>query len=126
MSFSKMGKVFPKTGKVFPVDHEAQQYALVIAGALRDEVGNSHHAIKTVIRWTGASERTVKNWFAGTSGPSGQHLVALMRNSDDVFDALLVLSGREKTASPAVKKLIELGNKLREALQIAESMFDNS
>src|SRR5215470_9456536 len=34
-------------------------------------------AVKTVMRWTGASEGTVRNWFLGSSGPNGQHLIAL-------------------------------------------------
>src|SRR5688500_3244702 len=108
MSFSKRGKVFPKMGKVFPVQGESQNYALIIAAALHDELGESHHAIKTVIRWTGASERTVKNWFAGSSGPSGQHLIALARNSDEIFAALLILSGRTQDPAAAANKMIQL------------------
>lgn len=46
MSFSKTGKVFPKEGNLFPVD--AASYACVVAAALRDELGQSHHAVKTV------------------------------------------------------------------------------
>ena len=59
--------------------------------ALREEPGDTHRAIKRAMRWTGASERTVKYWFAGERGPRGDHLIALVRNSDA---ALLVLAGR--------------------------------
>jgi hypothetical protein len=63
-----------------------------IAAALRRDLGSTHQAIKTVMRWTGASERTVKNWFAARSGPSGEHLVALIHHSDEVFERNLLLA----------------------------------
>lgn len=46
------------------------------------------------MRWTGASERTVKYWIAGERGPSGEHLIALARNSDIVFHMVLLLADR--------------------------------
>jgi hypothetical protein len=46
------------------------------------------------MRWTGASERTVKYWFAGERGPSGDHLIALARHSDAVLYVVLALAGR--------------------------------
>jgi hypothetical protein len=63
---------------------------------LRAEVGNSHQAVKTLMRWTNANERTAKNWLGGTHGPSGEHLISLVMYSDQVFDAVLVLAGRRK------------------------------
>ena len=95
-----------------------QGYALVIAGALHDQLGDSHR-IKTVARWTGASERTVKNWLAGSSGPSGEHLIALARNSDEVFDAILILTGRNPAAGGA-KTVSELRATLQRALALAD------
>jgi hypothetical protein len=65
-----------------------------IAAALTGELGPTHQAIKTVMAWTGASERTVKHWFAGTHGPSGQHLIALTRHSDAVLSYFLAASDR--------------------------------
>jgi hypothetical protein len=95
--------MFPKKGKTFPdVDsqtHPEQRYAAVIAAALMSELGDTHRAIKTVMRWTGTSERTVKNWFAGTSGPSGEHLIAIVRQSDAVFDSVMLLAGRNEIAA---------------------------
>ncbi len=79
-------------------------YARSIAGALRAELGDTHRAVKIVIAWTGANERTVKNWFAGVSGPSGDHLVAVIRHSDDVLEALMLLAGRKHAAT--VRKLV--------------------
>lgn len=51
--------------------------------------------MKTVASWTGANEKTVKNWFAGRYGPSGEHLVALARHSDEVLGTFLAMAGRE-------------------------------
>jgi hypothetical protein len=46
------------------------------------------------MRWTGASERTVKYWFAGERGPNGDHLIALAAHSDVVLAVLLERAGR--------------------------------
>ena len=90
--------MFPKMGKTFPDDDERKvdrlKYQMAIAAALKRELGGSHRAIKIVMRWTGVSERTAKNWLAGSHGPAGEHLVELMRNSNEVLAAVLVLAGR--------------------------------
>lgn len=82
--------MLPKKGRVLP----ATDYADVIAFALRGELGESHRAVKTVMRWTGASERAVKNWLSGVSGPSGAHLVRILRYSDGALETLLAASRR--------------------------------
>lgn len=51
--------------------------------------------------WTGAHERTAKNWFFGRYAPSGEHLVALARNSDEVLDAFLAMAGRRELIAGA-------------------------
>lgn len=100
--------MFPKTGNVLPARGngpcDARIYAARIGAALRDELGDTRRATKTLMQWTGANERTVKNWLAGSSGPSGSHLVDVMRHSNGVFAAVLVMSGREQ--SLAVQKLM--------------------
>ena len=90
-------------------------YPVAVAYALRNQLGTTHQAVKTVMRWTGAGERTVKNWFAGISGPSGQHLVALIRHSDEVLEVLLLSAGRQQIT--VAKKLVDTRNKLAEMLQ---------
>lgn len=65
---------------------------------LKQELGGSHRAIKTVMGWTNASERTVKHWFAGTHGPSGHHLIAIVSNSDAVLKYVLLASHRSSIA----------------------------
>ena len=46
------------------------------------------------MKWTGANKRTIENWMAGANGPSGQHLIELIRHSDAVCFLVLGLAGR--------------------------------
>ena len=71
-------------------------YRLEIAAALKRELGGSHQAIKASMKWTGASERTAKNWLAGAHGPAGEHLIELMRHSNEVAETVLALCGRSE------------------------------
>jgi|SRR5258707_13537679 hypothetical protein len=98
-------------------------YAAAVAHALQRQLGGTHQAVKTVMRWTGASERTVKNWFAGISGPSGQHLLSLAHHSDEVLAAFLTLAGRQKTA--AAIKLLDLRNRIAEVLKEIDRLVEN-
>lgn len=95
--------MFPKMGNVLPTgskcDAAGLTYAEAVSEALRAELGGSNRSVKTVIGWTTANERTVKNWMAGTSGPRGDHLVDIIRHSDTVFRAVLGLAGREGAAA---------------------------
>ena len=50
---------------------------------------------KLVAGWTGAHERTVKNWILGRYAPCGRHLVVLARHSDQVLNAILLMAGRQ-------------------------------
>jgi len=97
MSFPKKGKFFPKENGYDGVqaDGAAGSFAQVIAATLRRELGESRAGVKTVEGWTGANEKTIKNWFAGKYGPSGEHLVAVVRHSDEVLIAFLAMAGRE-------------------------------
>jgi hypothetical protein len=117
--------MLPKTGKALPKgDGRAAAsltYAAAVALALRDELGDSHRAIKVVMRWTGASERTVKNWFAATRGPTGEHLVSLVRHSDGVLHAFLRLSGRE--ASMVAVNLADARSRLVEILEVVDELL---
>jgi hypothetical protein len=71
-----------------------QDFNRMVAAALRNELGESRRSIKTVMNWTGTSERTAKNWLSGSCGPTGHHLVELAKHSDEVFDLFLVMSER--------------------------------
>ncbi len=111
-----------ETGRVFPDPKSLGPYAKVMAQALNLGLGDTHRAVKTVMRWTGAGERTVKNWFAGVSGPNGEHLIGLIRHSDEVLEVLLLLTGREQTI--AAKKVLEARDKLAEILALLQALVD--
>ena len=97
MSFPEKGKFFPEEGG--NGEHESDgvngDFVAAIRSALKRSLGNSRAGIKTVATWTGANDKTVKNWFQGKYGPSGKHLVDLIRHSDDVLETFLQMAGRE-------------------------------
>jgi hypothetical protein len=104
MSFPKKGKSFPKKGKSFPkrvgaggsdfrLDDHA--FAMKIALALKSELKDRNSRAKLVASWTGANERTVKNWVLGRYAPCGRHLVILARHSDQVLNAVLAMADRQ-------------------------------
>ncbi|MFC4595541.1 hypothetical protein [Sphingobium tyrosinilyticum] len=76
-----------------------------IGAALREELGATRRATKTVMRWTGVSDTTARAWLQGRASPSGIHLVALAAHSDPVMIVLLRLTGHGD---------LELGLRLRE------------
>ena len=94
-----------------------EEFEQAIAAALKGELGSTHRAIKTVMRWTGASERTVKHWFAGTHGPSGQNLIALARHSDAVLMYFLVRANR-----PSLSVGIQLISMRTKLLELVETI----
>jgi hypothetical protein len=96
MSVPPKGNGLSKMGKELPMSSAALSlaYAPAIADALASELKGSHRAIKTVTKWTGASERTAKNWLSGRRGPSGEHLIVLLGKSDALLDRVLVMAGR--------------------------------
>jgi selenocysteine lyase/cysteine desulfurase len=107
MSFPKKGKSFPGNGVNGGGSQSSEtRFATEIAAALKRSLGSTHAAVKTAAVWTGAHERTAKNWFSGLYGPSGEHLVALARNSDEVLHAFLGMAGRPDLI--AVVKLAHL------------------
>ena len=97
--------MLPKTGKKFPGGNDRENgrlgYAAIIAGALANELGETHRAAKVLMGWTGAGERTVKHWLAGLHGPRGDHLLVLMQESDAVFEAVLTAINRRDAAIAA-------------------------
>lgn len=87
----------------------------LIAVALRNELDNARQSIKTIMQWTGASERTVKNWLAATHGPSGEHLVQLAKHSDEIFELFLLLSERKPVLTTV--SLIRLRSHLAQTME---------
>lgn len=125
---SKKGTFVPKRCTIVPDGFQsgdcAVSFAEAISAALHRELGNTSGAIKIVMRWTHASQRTVKYWFTGRRGPSGEHLVLLAANSDAVFEAILVLAGRSRT--PAGPSLQEAWAKLKKAMDQMRSEIDRA
>jgi hypothetical protein len=114
--------MLPKKGKVLPKGSRGKRTGIdfnsTIAMALRAELGSTHQAVKTVMRWTGASERTVKNWLDGSHGPSGDHFVVLVRHSDEVLKALLTIAGRGSAL--VLVNVIDIHEKLVETVQFMD------
>ena len=106
---TEQGRILHEKGIILPVSRrdrdDGRAHARSLAAALRVELGGTRAAAKTVMRWTGAGERTVKTWLGGISGPSAEHLIRLMRHSDAVFAVVLGLSDRNRSASPMTSPL---------------------
>src|SRR5208282_227812 len=113
--------MLPKKGIVLPNGEKFGPYPAAIAYALQKQLGTTHQAVKTIRRWTGAGERTVKNWFVGISGPSGQHLVDLIRHSDEVLEILLLLADRPQIA--AAGKVVVARDKLAQTVQQIDELL---
>jgi hypothetical protein len=92
------------------------RFAQVIADALHRDFGETHKAVKTVVGLTNANERAVKNWFTAKNGPTGRHLVDLVRTSDQVLEAVLLMSGRQELV--VAKKLAASKQMLVEMLKL--------
>jgi hypothetical protein len=114
--FRKRGNKFPEAPT--PGD---EAYASSIADALRTELGQSHRATKTLMRWTGASDRTAKNWLGGCCGPSGRHLIQLARESDTVLATILGLAGRNQHMVGA--DLLQIRAALTAASQLIDELL---
>ena len=132
MSFRKKARKFrPVSGKSFPSSSgrvaasDSYGFAAVIAETLRETFSGTGKSAKTIMAYTGVGERTVKNWFDGKNGPNGENLVELVRHSDEVLEALLLMAGREDLL--AGKLLIDARDKLGEMLEIIDQLqSDNS
>jgi len=98
----------------------AGQIAAAISHALHDEFGDTHAAIKMIVRATGANERAARNWFDGKNAPNGESLIALCRNCDHVLEAVLILSGRIEILN--AKRLVDAKEKLREVMMLIDDM----
>lgn len=87
--------MLPKKGRMLHpwngLARSAKDYAELIADALRQEHGNTHRTVKTIMHWTGASERSVKNWLSGEFGPSGYFLMRLCVKSPAVRELVMEL-----------------------------------
>ena len=131
MSFRNKGRNFRTvSGKTFPKSPDnieqavSQDFRAVVAETLHEAFGGTGRSVKTVMAYTGAGERTVKNWFEGKNGPNGENLIELMRHSDHVLEAVLSMCGRDEIL--AGKLLVDARNKLVEMLEIIDQLQVNN
>lgn len=98
MSVPPKGEELPKKGEESPSvrtrQEQAREFTLAIADALKEELARGA-SIKTVMAWTGAGERTVKEWLAGSNAPRAFQVERLMRSSELVYERLMVRTGRK-------------------------------
>lgn len=113
--FPKTGKTFQSAGKT-PISQVV--YRDAIRAALIGELGGTHRATKTVMKWAGVSERTARNWISGSNAPAGEHLIGLIRNSDAVLSAVLNLADRRE--AHALMRLDLVRNELQTMLEAVD------
>jgi hypothetical protein len=126
MSFPKKGKSFPKSGDPNTLNgdggglDETIDFALEIASALERTLRDRNTRIKTVAGWTGANERTVKNWLSGQYGPCGTHLIVLIQHSDEVLNAVLSMARRHDLVF--AQKLADLERRMLELMSTVKEL----
>jgi hypothetical protein len=98
-------------------------FASGIVAALHRSLGSTRGGVQTAAGWTGANEKTVKNWSARRYGRSGQHLIHLARHSDDVLSAFLEMAGRDHLLVGA--KLVAAENAIAELLVAVRRLGGN-
>ncbi|WP_018897866.1 hypothetical protein [Rhizobium sp. 2MFCol3.1] len=120
MSFTKKGKSFPYAarGKRGLIDE--LKFATVISLALERAVEDTQLNVKTVVGWTGANDRTVKNWFSGRYAPLGHHLMLLATHCDDVMEAIIMMAGRDSLL--VAVSLDDVERRLTAALALVRSV----
>jgi hypothetical protein len=98
MSVPPKGEELPKKGEESPSartrQEQAREFAQAVADALKEEVARGA-SIKTIMAWTGAGERTVKEWLAGSNAPRAFQLECLIRSSEVVYERVMIRTGRK-------------------------------
>lgn len=88
-------------------------YAERIADALRMKWGDHRSSAKEIAGRIGAGVGTVRKWLRGENGPSGEHLLKLIAESDEVWAVVLELGNRREATD-------EERERMRRALAILE------
>lgn len=116
--FHKKGNIFHRTrhGAICQAE-----YREAISAALMHDLGGAGRAAKTTTKWTGVTERTAKNWILGYCGPSGEHLIELMRHSDTVLAVVLELAGRHEAL--AEEQVKHFRHELRVVLNSLDAIY---
>ncbi|WP_420861939.1 hypothetical protein [Algirhabdus cladophorae] len=116
--FHKKGNIFHRTrqGTI-----SQAEYREAISAALVHDLGGAGRAAKTITKWTGVNDRTAKNWILGYYGPSGEHLIELMRHSDTVLAVVLKLAGRDNAL--AEEQVKHFRHELRVVLDSLDAIY---
>ncbi len=116
--------MFPKKGRKFPIGRDTitdAEFAQVIGSALKVEFGSTRNAAKTIMKWTGVSGRTAKNWLNGTNAPSGVNLILLARESNAVLKAMMLMAQRPEMSLGA--NLISLKRLLADTMAALDEVM---
>lgn len=100
----------PKTGLLLPAKQPPfKTVALVdiLKSSLQSELGNSRRATKTVMRWTGVSDKAARSWINGLASPNGIHLFNIMKNSPVTTITLLEMAGYQEVSLTLELRQIE-------------------
>jgi hypothetical protein len=134
MSVPPKGEELPKKGGKLPAQRtrqkHAQEFTKAISDALKEELARGS-SIKTIMSWTGAGERTVKEWLAGSNAPRAFQLESLFRSSEAVYQRIMLRTGRQPVVTrhklEAVRgQLSGLAEALDAALAEHEKVVDSS
>lgn len=134
MSVSPKGEELPKKGGKLPAQRmrqeQAQEFTKAISDALKEELGRGS-SIKTIMSWTGAGERTVKEWLAGSNAPRAFQLESLFRSSEAVYQRIMLRTGRQAIVTRHKLETVRgqlsgLAEALDAALAEHEEMSDSS
>lgn len=127
MSFRNNGrKLRPEFGKLLSnsaaklAAAEDFDFTAVIAETLRETFGGTAVSVKTVMAFTGAGERAVRNWFEGKNGPNGYNLAKLVQNSDEVLEVFLLMADRREIMTAMA--LVDARSILVEMLRLVEQL----
>jgi hypothetical protein len=63
----------------------------------------------------------VKGWLSGTNGQNGEHLIALLQNSDTLLEQVLRLAGRDSLIE--VRRFVVLKNTMAQAVAAIEVLL---
>ena len=116
-----------KKGKVFQnysdESFSGLSFRPALAKVLKEELGGTNQAAKSIMKWANVSERTAKNWIGGTHSPSCEDLIELIRHSDAVLAVVLAMSGRQRSQNTISVELLK--EQLREMLIGLDSLSDS-
>jgi len=119
MSVSKKDQVFPTQSIINDDD-----LAYLIAAGLRADYGDSNSAIKVIGLKTGASLRTIKNWYSAKNMPSSGHLLTLARSSPSILQIVLEqIGGTDLRDAFALLNMGERKTVITPPRKIAEKIF---